>query len=318
MPVDLGKWVEGLKLPEAEKAAVVAAIGKGGDEALKYIEGNQLRQDEFSRKLNDLQADIQKKEDDLKRKVAVEDSYHNSLATWDTKRKTELAEAKTARETSERVLAAAREKVAKLATDFDIPADQVSGLFEGAPVVTRQDPPPNTHVDPKEFEGRFVSKETFQAEARAYAKFAALIPSLERQHFKLFGEAAESPNWEKLIEDTVAASGAKTLKQIYEDQYKVNEKREELRNAEVTAKVETARREGAEAERAKMLADNPTLAGQGVRSGEREGSPVLALAKTQAAKAAEGKAPVTAPVNPVAAAVAAFNSGKYKTGDKAA
>jgi len=318
MPVDLGKWVEGLKLPEADRAAVIAAIGKGGEDALKYIETNQLRQDEFSKKMNDLQTDIQKKEKDLEAKIANEDKYHNSLASWDTKRKKELEAATTARQQAEQRLAAARDKVLALAKENDLPEDEIGKLFEGAPNVTpNTDQNRSTNFDPKEFEGRFVSKETFQNEARAYAKFAALIPSIEREHFKLFGEAAETPNWEKLIEDTVAAGGTKTLKQIYEDQYKVSEKREQLRNADVDKRIADARTEAAQAERAKILADNPTLANAGVRSGEREGSPVLAMATKQAAEAAKGKPPVTAQ-SPVAAAVAAFNSGKYKAGDKAA
>ncbi len=315
MPVDLGKWVEGLKLPEAERAAVIAAIGKGGDEALKYIEGNQLRQDEFSRKLNDLQSDIQKKEKDLEAKIANEDKYHNSLATWDTKRKKELEDATTARKKAEDALAAAREKVSALATEHDLPADEIQKLFEGAPVARQENN--ERGVDPKELDSRYVTRDDFRVEARSYARLATMIPALERQHFKLFGDAAEAPDWEKLIEETTKLGGAKTLKQVYEETYKVAEKREELTNASWNAKIETAKKEAAEQERAKILADNPTLANAGVRSGEREGSPVLALATKQRIEADKGKPPVAAQ-SPVAAAVAAFNSGKYKTGEKAA
>lgn len=314
MPVDLGKWVEGLKLPEAERKVVLDALGKGGEDALKYIEGNQLRQDEFSKKMNDLQTDIQKKEKDLEAKIANEDKYHNSLATWDTKRKKELEDATTARKKAEDALAAARDRVTALATEHDLPADEIQKLFEGAPVARQE-----THergVDPKELDNRYVTRESFQIEAKSYARLATMIPALERQHFKLFGDAAEAPDWEKLIEETTKLGGAKTLKQVYEETYKVSEKREELRNADIDARVKKAREEGEEAARAKILADNPTI-GQSIRSGEREGSPVLALATKQRIEADKGKPPIAAQ-SPVAAAVAAFNSGKYKTGDKAA
>lgn len=313
MPVDLGKWVEGLKLPEAERKAVLDAIGKGGEDALKYIESNQLRQDEFSKKMNDLQTDIQKKEKDLEAKIANEDKYHNSLASWDTKRKKELEDATTARKKAEDALAAARDKVSALATEHDLPADEVQKLFEGAPVRQENN---DRGVDPKELDSRYVTRDDFRVEARSYARLATMIPALERQHFKLFGDAAEAPDWEKLIEETTKLGGAKTLKQVYEETYKVAEKREELTNASWNAKIETAKKEAAEAERAKILADNPTLANNGVRSSEREGSPVLALANKQRQEADKGKAPVTS-VSPVAAAVAAFNSGKYNK-DKAA
>ncbi len=315
MPVDIAKWVEGLKLPEAERAAVIAAIGKGGDEALKYIEGNQLRQDEFSRKLNDLQNDVKKKETELNARMAKENEFHDSLANWNTKRKTELDTATAAREKAEKALATARDKVLELAKENDLPADDIAKLFEGAPE-TRRETNDNRGVDPKELDSRYVTIDSFRVEAKSYARLATMIPSLERQHFKLFGDAAEPPDWEKLIEETTKLGGAKTLKQVYEETYKVAEKREELTNASWNAKIETAKKEAAEAERAKILADNPAM-GQSIRTGEREGSPVLALANKQRAEADKGKPPVTAQ-NPVAAAVAAFNSGKYKTGDKAA
>jgi hypothetical protein len=176
-----------------------------------------------------------------------------------------------------------------------------------------------TSTHSEEPDPRYVTRETFQTEARAYAKFAALIPSLERQHFKLFGESAQAPNWEQLIEKTVAARGTLTLTQVYEQEYKVPEKREEVRNSEVESRIATKVKEAVDQERARILADNPTLADRNnARSGEREGSPVLALASKQAAEAAKTGVKLASLPSPVSAAVAAFNSGKYKAGEKAA
>jgi septal ring factor EnvC (AmiA/AmiB activator) len=318
MPVDLSAWVKGIGLSEAEEKTVLEALNKGGEKATKYIEENQLRQSDYSKKMDALTADVKKKETELATKIANEDKYHDSLASWDTKRKKELSDATAAREKAEAALAAARDKVTKLAADNDLPADEIAKLFEGAPVSTNVNQNTNQNVDTKELDSRFVSKEMFQAEARAYGKFAALIPGLERQYFKLFGDTADPPNWEALIDKAIAANGAKNIKQIFEEEYKISEKREELKNAETESRIKAAREEGATQERAKLLADNPTLSDRGgVRSGEREGSPVLALATKQRMEAEKGKAPV-ASQNPVAAAVAAFNSGKYKVEDKKA
>jgi hypothetical protein len=314
MPVDLAAWIKGLGLPEDKSKSVLELIGSGGDAANKYIEGNQLRQDEFSRKMDALTADVKKKEAELTTKLANEDKYHDSLASWDVKRKKELSDATAAREQAEQRLAAARDKVLALAKENDLPEDEIGKLFEGAPV--SRTTPPNTTVDPKELDSRFVTREDFRTEAKAYAKLATLIPALERNHFKLFGDAAEPPDWEKLIEETTKLGGAKTLKQVYEETYKVAEKREEITTASWNAKIETAKKEAAEQERAKLLADNPAL-GQSVRSGEREGSPVLALATKQRQEADKNKPPANTGMSAVQSAVAAFNSGKYNK-DKAA
>lgn len=319
MPIDVAAWVKGLELPEAEQAAVLAAIGKGGEKALKYIEENQLRQSDYSKKMDALTADVKKKEADLAKQKETEDNYHNSLASWDTKRKKELADATAAREKAERALATARDKVLELAKENDLPADDIAKLFEGAPASSGNNEPRNSGVDPKELDSRFVTREDFRVEAKSYARLATMIPGLERNHFKLFGDNAEPPDWEKLIEKTVATNGTKTLKQVYEEEYKVADKREELKTAAWNAKIETARKEAAEAERAKILADNPTLANVGgVRTGEREGSPVLALATKQRIEADKGKVPANTGMSAVQSAVAAFNSGKYKSGEKAA
>src|SRR5437763_10016076 len=114
MPFDLANWVKGLELPEAEQKIVLDSLGKGGEKAVKYLEENQLRQSDYSKKMDALQADVKKKEAELATKIANEDKYHDSLATWDAKRKKELSEATVARERAEAALAAARDKVTAL------------------------------------------------------------------------------------------------------------------------------------------------------------------------------------------------------------
>lgn len=314
MPVDLKQWVAGLKLPEAEQKAVLDAIGKGGDESLKYIEGNQLRQDEFSRKLDD----VKKKEAELAKAIADENKFHGELATWKKGSEKRLADAVAAREAAERRLAAARDKVKEIATEYEIPAETLDPLFEGvtATPANNNEPPARRAPENDDPDQQPVTVGTFRAEARAYARFAALIPSLEREHYRLFGDTAQAPDWENLIEKTVAAKGAKTIKQVYEEEFKVAEKREEIRNSAHQADIEKARREGAEAERAKLLADNPAMGVQ-TRTGERQGSPVLDHARRQAEAAARTGGNPRPAVSAVQAAVDAFNKGTYKT-DKAA
>jgi hypothetical protein len=307
MPVDIAQWIKGLELPEAEQKVVLEAIGKGGEKALKYIEGNQLRQDEFSRKLDD----VKKKETDLAKAIEDENKFHTELASWKRGSEKRLADATAAREAAERKLATARDKVKELGTEYEIPAETLDPLFEGVTTPNNNEPPVRREPEIVDPDLQPVTMGTFRAEARAYAKFAALIPSLEREHYRLFGDTAEAPNWEKLIEETVAARGAKTIKQVYEETFKVAEKREEIRNNAHQADIEKARKEGADAERTKILADNPTAA-TSVRTGERQGSPVLAMATRQAAEAAKNGTPPPRTTNPVQAAVNAFNDGKYK------
>jgi len=311
------EWIKELGLPETEQKTMLELIGKGGEKAQRYILENQLRQSDYSKKFDALQADVKKKEADLAAKAKKEDEYHNSLAAWDTKRKKELEDATAARQKAEAALATAREKANKLATEFEIPADQVTSLFEGAPVTQPNNQPTHQQFDPKELDSRFVTQDMFRTEAKAYARLATLIPSLERSHFRLFGDAAEAPNWEELIEKTVQTGGKKTLQQVYEEEYKVADKRKELDTAAIEARVKRERQEAADQERAKILGENPAL-GNNVRTGEREGSPVLSLARKQAEASNQGKPPISSGQSAVQAAVTAFNTGKYKTGDNKA
>jgi len=319
MAFDIANWVKGLKLPEAEQAAVLAAIGKGGKDALEFLEGNQLRQDEFSRKMNAEQKRIEALEKDLSTKMAQEDRFHTELSTWKTGSEKKYNDAVEARKKAEDALQAARDKVKTIQEEFEVPQDRINQLFEGVPARASNDTPPaRSHEDNlKELDGRYVTREMFQAEARAYARLSALTPTLTMQHLRLFGQDAELPDWDKLIEDTITAKGAKTLQQVYEDHYKIADKRKELADKDIENRIATARKEAADAERAKILADNPTL-GTTVRTGEREGSPILNLARRQAAEdAAKRVNQPTAIVSPVQAAVQAFNEGKYKNGKAA-
>lgn len=316
---ELETFVKDLGLP-AEKAKIVMdAIGSDAA-TLEKFGGHVLRQSDYSAKMGDLQKQKDALEADYQKKVNDEQNFHSSLVSWKSEKEKEaegiIAKAK---EEAQGKLTAVQQKIRELAERNGIPESEIKDMVDANIAPVRAS---DGNADPlRGLDGRFVSVKEFADTARYYAKLPAIQMSLEREYFRLFGDDAPEPNWDKLIDDTQRvnesrAAGQKlSLAQMFEQTYKLPEKRAEVATKRRQEEIDKARKEGEEAALVKFRAEHPDLSTRTVDR-ERRGSPILEQARTHAA---EGKRPNAEHGShaAVSAAVAAFNSGKYKEGHAA-
>ncbi len=209
-----------------ELAAEVA--GKITDASVvEKIKSGYMAQSDYSRKMDELranQANLQKEFDD---KWATEQA---SIATYRGEYDSRYDKAAKERLDAQNALNAAKSAVEKLAIDYALPEDAVKSIFTGA-----TPPPPPVRTEPAIDPSKFMSVVDFQREANAYARLMPTMLQMEREHSKLFG-ADQLPDFEKLLDR--AAKEKIPLKAAWESEYKVADKREEIR--ETTKKNEIA------------------------------------------------------------------------------
>lgn len=305
---DLEKFVTGLGLSADKAKVVMDAIGSDGAILNKFGE-HVLRQEDYSSKMDALKKEQEKLEADFQDKVRKEEEFHNSVAQWKTDAEKRAEAAITAAKNEAAAsLSAARDKIRALAEKNGIPEEEIKDLIAAAPVTrTNNDPPPRSD------DGRFMTRESFQKEAEFYSLLPAIQMDLRDDYYRLYGNDAPRINWEKVIAD--AKSNKLSLADQFEKSYNLTQKRTELAEKQRTADLEKARKEGEEAARTKMLAEHPELSSRTIDR-QRVGSPILDKAREHAEEDRK-KRGGTGPQDTVSAAVAAFNSGKYKDGKAA-
>lgn len=309
---DLEKFVTDLGLPADKAKVVLDAIGS--DEGVRNKFGdNVLRQSDYSAKMGDLQKEKDRLEAEYQEKVKKEETFHASLVGWKTEKEREAERIITeARQAAESKLSDVQKKVRELAQRNGIPEEEIKDLVAASTVENRRTP--NDDQQPHRKNGEWMSKEEFRNEAKFYARLPAIQMSLEREYFRLFGQDAPDINWEKVIDG--AQSSKRSLQQEFEATYKLPEKRAEVAETKRKKEIEEAEKRGAEQARAKLMEDNPELAGRRSVTRDHRGSPILDQAREHAKKD-QSQHTAHGPQDAVSAAVKAFNEGKYREGQAA-
>lgn len=300
---ELKTWVGSLGLSEADQAVVVKSFSN--PDVLKKVESSILTQSEFSRKLDELKTKESTLEREYQEKVAAEDKFKESLVGWKTAKEKEIeAQVSKAREESEAKLTAARDKIRQLANAHGIPEDEIKDLVPASATPTPRVDPPRDDTS-----GRWMSKDEFRREAAAYARLPGLMVGLDREYYRLFGNDAPPPSWDKVIEE--AERTKKPLATVFSSTYKMDEKRAEISKIAHDKEIEDARKAGAESERSKLMAEHPEYNARTNVDRERS-SPVLSIAREQMVKGAPDGA--KDPNRGTKSAAAAWNEGKYREG----
>jgi hypothetical protein len=302
---ELQDWVKGLGLPEDKQKSVLESFG--APEVLTRVGESILARSDYSRRMDELKAKETQLQADLTKKIAEEEKktldYSTSVGNWKKDKEKVLADAIKAREDTEAKLAAIQTKIKEVAPTYAIPEDQVNSILSVAPPNTdRRD----SNVRPRDEEGKYVSQEQFNKTVMDYAKLPAIMTTLEREHLRLFGAEAEMPDWSTIVDE--ASKNQKSLKQMWEEKYKVPERRAAIAKDIHDKEIAEAEKRGAEAARSKWMAENPTNGP--VRRDSDVGSPALATIK----RANEDKNGRPDEARGVAAAVAAFQEGRYRPG----
>jgi hypothetical protein len=293
---ELQEWVKGLGLPEDKAKVVLESFG--APEVLTKVGESVLARADYSRGMDKLKADETALRADLAKKIADEEAktvaYSKEVGKWKQDKEAVLAEATKKREEAEARLTAVQGKLKEIAPTYGIPEDQISTLMTPIKITPAGDTPPRD-VD----SGKWVSKDEYNRALLDMPLVAAIISELQEEHRSLFGSTEPMPKWSEMVKQ------GKPLRQNWEERYKVPERRAAIAKDAHDKEIAEAEKRGAEAARSKWLAENPTSTV--VRRDSDHGSPILSVVKR-----ADDKSGRPDETRGIAAAVAAFNEGKYR------
>jgi len=307
----LTEWVNTLELSEDDKKIVLEKLG--APKVLPKVGDTILMRSDYSRQMDALKTQEAKLQKDYADKLKKEDDFHSALSATHERNLNKVSEATKAREAIEARLTAVQTKMKELATEYAIPEDQLSSVMTPV-VVSSTNDPPKKDDQARDQDGRFLSKEEFQKIGRDYVRIPAILTMLRDEHQDLFGPTGVRVDWQKLLED--AEVSKRSIRQEWEFQFKVPEKRAELATAQKAKDIADAETRGAQQARSQLLAEHPEI-GTAVRTGRPEThSPVFSLATSQAARdaAARDAATHTDPQRGVKRAVLKFQEGAYEGG----
>ncbi len=279
-----------------EAFAQLKSSVEANSKADEFIKGSALRQSDYSRKQAELQTarqDFEKTQNDLKTREAAVSKFQTDLGEWKTGADTKIVDALRAREAAETKAAAALAKLQRIGAQ--------SGLDESEWKIGDEELK-NVNKEPVGFDtSKFLTQDQLKEQigrgTREAALLDAMVADLAEDHRELFG--TRLPNKAQLVNEALASG--KPLTQFWEEKYGVAAKKAELAEAQIQERI----RQGVETEKAKWASDAALPGGVNPFRNEPR-SPVLREGGLAAPPEAGGGG--------VSAAIAAFNSGKFKTG----
>jgi hypothetical protein len=196
-------------------------------EALEYIGNSALRQQEFDRKMNQQKSQYQAE-------LAKIQKYERELADW--RGKTEAQVAQTVNELN--AARAEAQRVRQVAYSYNLTDEDLgtsvapATLPLGASASTPD--PGRTGLDPSEY----LKRVDFESAATMHTLLPAEINDIVAEHVELFGKMPRGIR--QVVERAVQEQ--KPIREIWEDEFKVRDKRAELeaaaREAEIARRVE--------------------------------------------------------------------------------
>lgn len=238
MAFDYSKFATDIGMSAEDKAALDGLFGKYATAATKI---DEFVSAEVASRLTPLQADLDQKKADL-------DAQFETLELVRSGDSTKLDEALAEVEKAKAKVAVAEERIKRVATDAGLdPTPFLKDLAMAQPTEPAKPTAP-AGVD--------LAKLAQQSGLQAWNALnsAAELQDIAQEHFALFKTPlTNSRELLTKLADRVKRTGNNQLglRDIWTDEYKVEAKREELRTAEVTAKVneayERGKREAADA-----------------------------------------------------------------------
>lgn len=292
MKTSLKAIIDGLDLTADEKAAATALLGN--EKVVKAIDKDLSgAQSELSRGLDESRA---------KEAAALADknAYFEQVKTWreeqNTKYQTVQEQARKDREAA----VAFRVKMESLTAAGLIAEEDWKDLSDADKAEAARIAAANqNNTNKNDPDPRYL----LQTDATMYVQWPALIADIQAEHYQLTGKVLTDTS--KLVTKAQAENGKKTLRQVWEEEYKVPEIRQAATEKAQKEHDDTIRREEAQRVRQEMTASPTQRPVTGINS------PVLvSAAKAQAAAAATGAGTHKG----VERALAAHAAGKYADG----
>ena len=197
--------------------------------AQEFVKGSVLRQSDYSKKANDLKAAQEKAQAEYDAKMAEVDTKFKYYSDYGADADKKVKAAQKAHDELQGKLDAISRKAKRWVEQGVIDEDEVKDVLTGDPTTERRTEQQRPLADDDTIK-RLDSRLT--EEFKATAKLPAIMQKISTEHFKLYGEW---PDMEALLEK--AEGSGKSLKQTWEAEYKVADKREELREAAVQDRI---------------------------------------------------------------------------------
>lgn len=293
LPAELTKWVE-----EMRKAGL-------SDATLQALEKDCERKetaDSFKRTVLAV-ADYSRQTQEIQTQKEQLEQYLGELKTWKDTQEIDLR--KNSREALEykQAHAEATERLKMANAELARLKDQGYTEFD----TTRTTPMTPTTPTPTPSNGdAYLTKDELnrmrQEQEQQFLTLQSISAKINKEHMKLFGEL---PDLDRVYE--IAVQRKQPIAKVWEDEYRVQSKRDELREAEIQKRID--------AEVSKQVAakvSEQALLGNVLRS-ESDGSPIF---KTLGEKNPDGSPKAmpfkSADSEGIAKAMEAYRSGKFK------
>lgn len=218
-------WLEGLKrtgaLTDDQMQALLDASGK--TEFVDYIGETAMSRSDYSRSQNALQAEYQAKTQELT-------DYQKELANWRGKTEKEVSTIKAEAEQ----LRAERQRLVGVAQSYGLTESDLGdpvAPFTSNPSLATAKTTSAPQADPFDAT-KFISRIEAEEMGTMYTLLPAEIADIMAEHRELFGkEARLRPIVEKAMREK------RQLREVYEEEYKVADRRSELADAEREAEI---------------------------------------------------------------------------------
>lgn len=302
IPEKLQNWVNEMRSKGMSEAALTALETEWGakkdvaDEFARTV----LAVPDYSRQTQDLK----KRNDELTQKETDLQNYLAELNQWKTDRELDL------RKKSEEATAFKAQRD-QIKTQLDQIAAEQKNLYEQGLTTMNPDSIINNNQQttanmntqtPQNYLTQEQLSEALNNQAQEAVRLQALQGSIIRDHFKLFGDI---PDTETLINKAIKTH--KPLKEVWESEYKVNEKRQSLEEEAINKRIEEE-----VAKRVSAAQSDAAIKGNSFRQGDT--SPVLNVLLRKQGEST----PLANPSNSDARssalgeALAAYREGKFR------
>lgn len=287
-------WLAGLKqtgaISDEQAATLEAAISdpKGAE----YVGSTTLMRSDYSRAQNDLKADYDAKTKELA-------DYQRELANWRGGTEKEVSQVKA--ELNQ--LRAERLRLVAVAQSYGLSEDDL-----GTPVAPFTAHPGTTSPNPKDSDppafdaSKYITRDEVQKLDQMYTLLPAEIADISAEYSELFGKPIKGVR--QLVERAIKEQ--RSLRDIYEDEFSVSDKRKSIDEAQREAEIKRRVEEQLTAYRT----EHPELP---YTPSGRAGSPILASRDSLIPEGSTAKASSAYLGNDsVKAAIAHWNSIEHK------
>ena len=293
--MDINAWLEEAtkraNIPAEDRKILEGVIAKNAGLAT-YLEESGLRQSDYDRKMNKLKEEHQARLQEVADKEAAADRFAAQNGDWFEKNNSKFTKANADLEAARVKEAQLVERMKRLGTQYGVPDEELN-------IPTSATLAASAAAVPTFDEKRFVNRDEAERELRGSLFFQAELDDLIDEHKQLFGKGFKKAEFTaKALKVAGTAGNTKKLRDIWEEEFKVADKRKEIQDKDVEARIATAVQDRETKIRSELQLPAP-------RPQEQHSPIVDKFSKGTVDKDHD-------PGRGIRAAIAAYSSGKYR------